>query len=97
MEQPVRILISGRRANMRAALELYLQHKPRLDVVAEAADIPILLARSEATQPDVVLLDWDLCDRLLEELVSALHQLESRPGVILTNAAPGYSPARQSG
>ena len=88
MEQPVRILISGRRAGGRAALELYLRHKPDLDVVAKAADVRTLLARAEATQPDVVLLDWNLCDRPLEELVSALHHLENRPGVILTNAAP---------
>jgi DNA-binding NarL/FixJ family response regulator len=87
-EQPVRMLISGRRADGRAALALFLEHRPSLEVVAEAADVQTLLTRAEATQPDMVLLDWDLCDRPLEDLVSALHQLESRPGVILTNAAP---------
>ena len=85
----MRILISGRRASGRAALELYLQHRPGTDVVVKAADAQTLLARAKASQPDVVLLDWDLCDRPLKELVSALHQLDSRPGVILTNATPG--------
>jgi DNA-binding NarL/FixJ family response regulator len=82
-------LITGRRAAGRAALELHLQNKPDLDVVAEAADVQSLLARAAASEPDVILLDSDLCDRPLEDLVSALHQLESRPGVIFTNAAPG--------
>lgn len=89
----MRILISGRRANGRAALELYLQNQQQLDVVAEAGGVQTLLARALATQPDVVLLDWNVCDRPLEDLVSALHQLESRPGVILTNAAPGSKQA----
>ncbi len=85
----MRILISGRRADTRSALELYLQHKPNLDVVAEAADAQTLLAQAKANKPDAVLLDWDLCDRPLEQLVSTLRQIESRPDVILTNAAPG--------
>jgi DNA-binding NarL/FixJ family response regulator len=68
---------------------MYLEHKLESEVVAEAADAHALLARAEAGQPDVVLLDWDLCDRPLEELVSALHQIEGRPGVIIINAPPG--------
>jgi DNA-binding NarL/FixJ family response regulator len=84
-EQPMRILISGYRADDRSALELFLQNKPDLDVVAEAADIQILLTQAEATQPDLILLEWDLVDRPLEELISALQLLESQPGVILIN------------
>lgn len=82
----MRILISGCRADNRSALELFLQNKPDLDVVDEAADIQTLLTKAEATQPDVILLDWDLGDRPLEDLISALHLLESQPGVILINA-----------
>ena len=80
----MRILISGCRADDRSTLEFFLQNKPDLDVVAEAADIQVLLTQAEATQPDVILLEWALCDRPLEELISALHLLESQPGVILT-------------
>ena len=82
----MRILISGCRADDRSTLEFFLQNKPDLDVVDEAADIQVLLTQAKATQPDVILLDWGLCDRPLEELISALHLLESQPGVILINA-----------
>ena len=87
-EQPIRILISGCGADDRSALEMFLQNKPDLDVVAEAGDIPVLLTQAQATQPDVILLDWDLCDRPLEELITALHQLENQPGVIIINTTP---------
>ena len=89
----MRILISGRRADGRSALALFLRHKPNLDVVAEATDVQSLLEGAQAIQPDAVLLDWELCDRPLRELVSRLHQIESRPGVVLINAPPDSKPA----
>jgi DNA-binding NarL/FixJ family response regulator len=85
----LRILITGRWADGRSALELFLKRRPGLVVVAQADDIRTLLTRAEATQPDVILLDWDLCDRWPEILISALHLLvESRPRVIVINVAP---------
>lgn len=83
----MRILISARRANECSALGLFLRNRG-LVVVAEAADIQTLVIQAEATQPDVILLDWALPNRPLEEIISALHLLESRPGVILTNITP---------
>ena len=85
-EQLMRILVTGCRAEGRSALELFLQNRPGLDVVAEAGDIQTLLTQAEAAQPDVILLDWDLCDRPLADLISALHLLESQPGLIVINA-----------
>jgi DNA-binding NarL/FixJ family response regulator len=82
-EQPMRILISGCRADNRSALELFLQKKPDLDVVASVGDFQSLLTQANTSHPDIILLDWDLCDRPLEELISALHLFESQPGVIL--------------
>ena len=87
-EQPIRILISGCGADDRSALEMFLQNKPDLDVVVEAGDIPVLLTQAQATQPDVILLDWGLCDEPLEELITALHLLENQPGVIIINTTP---------
>ena len=82
----MRILVTCRRADGRFALELFLQNRPGLDVVAEADDIQTLLTQAEAAQPDVILLDWDVCSRRLADLISALHLLESQPGLILINA-----------
>ena len=84
----MRILISARRASERSALTLFLQNRG-LVVVAEAVDIQTLLIQAETTQPDIILLDWDLPNRPLEDFISALHLLESRPGIIFTNVTPG--------
>jgi DNA-binding NarL/FixJ family response regulator len=65
---------------------LFLQNRPDLDVVAKADDIQTLLTQAEATQPDVILLDWDLCNRAPADLMAALHLLFSQPGLILINA-----------
>ena len=67
--QPMRVLITGRRANLRSALKAFLHILPDLDVVAEATDAETLLTQAEATQPDVILLDRDMCDRPLEEVI----------------------------
>ena len=82
----MRILVTGCRVEGRSALELFLHNRPGLDVVAEADDIQTLLTQAEAAQPDVILLDWDVCSRPLADLISALHLLESQPGLILINA-----------
>ena len=81
----MRILITGRRADVRSALGNFLRNKLDLDEVVEAANIQTMLTQSESTQPDIILLDWDSCDRPLEDLIPALHMLESRPGVVLIN------------
>ena len=90
----MRILITGRRSDARSAMRIFLQSKLASDdVVAEAADLQTLLTQAEATQPDVILLDRELCDQPLEQLIPALQLLESQPGVILINARPETQPA----
>jgi DNA-binding NarL/FixJ family response regulator len=85
-EQLMRIAVTGRPADRRLALRMFLQNRPDLDVVAEANDIQTLLAQAKAARPDVILVDWQLCDQPLQDLVSAFHLLEYRPGLILINA-----------
>ena len=56
----MRILLADDQPKIRFALRLLLEREPGLDVVGEAAEAESLLAQLEATQPDVVLLDWEL-------------------------------------
>ena len=56
----MRILLADDQPKIRFALRLLLEREPELDVVGEAAGAETLLAQLEATQPDVVLLDWEL-------------------------------------
>ena len=85
--QRIRVLIAGRQEVARSALEAYLHLRPELEVMAVAADTPDLLAQAEAAVPDVILVDWDLFNGLFEDLVSALHQLDCQPKVILLGSS----------
>jgi two-component system response regulator NreC len=54
------VLLADDRAEVRSAIRLLLEEQRGVDVVAEAADLEQLMLALEATQPDVVLLDWEL-------------------------------------
>ena len=56
----MRIFIADDQIKVRSALRLLLEQEPGLRVVGEAAETESLLAQAEATQPDLMLLDWEL-------------------------------------
>lgn len=56
----MRILLADDQPKIRFALRLLLERQPELDVVGEAAEAATLLTQLETTQPDIVLLDWEL-------------------------------------
>lgn len=68
-----------------ARLELKEQLKahPQLELVAEAADVPTALSQIQQHQPELLLLDIDLCGATAFDL---LAQLESVPKIIFTTA-----------
>jgi DNA-binding NarL/FixJ family response regulator len=59
----VRIFLADDQAKVRSALRLLLDHEPGLYVVGEADETEDLLVQVEATNPDLILLDWELPDR----------------------------------
>ena len=58
----VRIFIADDEAKVRSALRLLLEHELELSVVGEAAEVQGLLTQVEVSQPDLMLLDWELPD-----------------------------------
>jgi DNA-binding NarL/FixJ family response regulator len=79
----MRILVAERNIAVRSALGMFVERQPGFDVVGEAADAGELLALADLTRPDLVLLDWDLCDASAAELVRALRRLDWEPSVIV--------------
>lgn len=61
---PVRVLIAGDHATLRACLKTMLELDPDINVVGEAADDCELVKMAHRLQPDVVLMDLDMrcCD-----------------------------------
>ena len=56
----MRILLADDQTKVRSALRLLLEQEPGLSVVGEAAEAEGLLTQVQRTQPDLVLLDWEL-------------------------------------
>lgn len=56
----MRVFLADDQAKVRAALRLLLEQEPGLSVVGEVTEAKDLLAQVQVTQPDVVLLDWEL-------------------------------------
>jgi DNA-binding NarL/FixJ family response regulator len=54
-----RVLLAAPQPDVRAALRLLLRDLD-MEVVGEAADWPTTLALAPATQPDMLLVDWEL-------------------------------------
>lgn len=56
----MQILLADDQPKVRLALRVLLERQGGLRVVGEAVDAQDLLAQTEATCPDLVLLDWEL-------------------------------------
>lgn len=54
-----RVFLADSQSEMRAALRLMLLDLD-MDVVGEAADWPAALDQAAGTQPDMVVVDWDM-------------------------------------
>lgn len=68
----MRIVLADHQSKVRFALRMLLVRQPGLEVVGEAATAEDLLARVDATQPDLLLLHW----RLGEEMPELLETLK---------------------
>jgi DNA-binding NarL/FixJ family response regulator len=56
----VRILLADDQPKVCSALRLLLSQQPGIEVVGETAEADTLLANVENTDPDLILLDWEL-------------------------------------
>jgi DNA-binding NarL/FixJ family response regulator len=71
----MRILLADHRHKVRFALRALLEQQPDLKVVGEAADAEELLALTEETCPDLVLVDWELPGLTANDHLSALRRV----------------------
>jgi DNA-binding NarL/FixJ family response regulator len=84
----MRVLLADDQSKVRSALRLLLEQEPGLTVVGEVAETEGLLAQVEATQPDLVLLDWELPGLRSDDRLSALRTLCPRLKVIALSGQP---------
>ncbi len=84
----MRILIADVQAKVRFALRVLLERLPGCEVVGEASSSDDLLAHMQASQPDVVLLGWELPHPAKGELVAALREICPNLAVIALSGRP---------
>ena len=78
----LRIFLACADERLRIALFLLLDDEPGMVVVGITDRLPGLLPQLEASQTDVVLLDWDLPFQSMADLLKDIKNLESPPEVI---------------
>jgi DNA-binding NarL/FixJ family response regulator len=69
----MRILLADDQAQVLSALRLLLEQESAIIVVGETGKAQDLLSQAELSQPDLVLLDWELPGSLAADLLSALR------------------------
>jgi DNA-binding NarL/FixJ family response regulator len=82
----LRIFVACGDVRLRTALYLFLEQEHGMDVVGMSDRLPGLLSQLEGSQPDVLLLDWELSAQPMVDLLTKLHNLESRPEAIILSA-----------
>lgn len=88
----MRVVLADDEVRVRSALGLLLEQQPNLTIVGEAAESDALLVAVRATQPDAVLMDWELPGMPAVQVIQALQQ--AAPGILII-ALSGRPEARQ--
>jgi DNA-binding NarL/FixJ family response regulator len=84
----VRILIADSQPKVRFALRALLEEQPELDLVGEATDSQDLLAQAESSQPDVLLVDWELKGAAPAQLLASLRAACPDAGLVVFSTRP---------
>jgi DNA-binding NarL/FixJ family response regulator len=103
----MRVLVADDQTAVRSALRRLFNEEPGLIVVGEVCRADELLDQAIATQPDLVLLDWELpglsttaraepmpvgqVEHARHHLLVILHALHSRPKVVALSGRPEAS------
>jgi DNA-binding NarL/FixJ family response regulator len=72
----MQILLMSDRMRERTALRRLLKQDPALNVIEEAGQVGGFLERVQDTQPDLVLLDWELVKSQVTDLAAARRALD---------------------
>jgi DNA-binding NarL/FixJ family response regulator len=89
----MRILLADDEARVCSALKLMLEHQPGLQVVGEVGEAHSLLAEVRATQPDLLLVDWELPGLPASTLFPALRDLVPTLIIVVLSSRPHVSHA----
>lgn len=84
----VRILLADDNPAIRSALALLLENRLDVDIVGEAESMEQLLANVECSNPDIVILDWELPGLPKNGRVAVLRSVHAPLKVVATSPRP---------
>jgi DNA-binding NarL/FixJ family response regulator len=84
----LRIFIAFANEKLRIAMLLLLDHEPGMVVVGITDRLPGLVTQLDASQPDVLLLEWTLNFQSTADLITDIHKLNSPPKIFLLSNIP---------
>jgi DNA-binding NarL/FixJ family response regulator len=70
----MRVLLAAKNHHLRISLELLVSEEPGMQVIGAVSETEGLQALIKSSQPDLVILDWDLPGRQLRELLGDLRR-----------------------
>ena len=84
----MRIFIAEADKELRLALQMLLHQEAGMHVTGMAIHSKGLVAQIAASEPDVLLLDWDLPGQPVPDLLADLHKVEPRPVLAVMGVRP---------
>ncbi|MDM8519841.1 response regulator transcription factor [Anaerolineales bacterium HSG6] len=89
----MRVLLADDRSQVRSALRFLLEQETNLQVVGEAINATGLLQQLQTSQPDLVLLDWELPGMPITNLLTALRQQTPQVQIVVLSSRLEARPA----
>jgi DNA-binding NarL/FixJ family response regulator len=78
----MRIVVASQEPSTRSAIGLLIQSQRDLELVGTVADLMELLSRIKNSQPDLVVLDWEVLGQRIDTLLELLELFESPPRIV---------------
>ncbi len=92
------VLLATKHPDLRLSIELLLSQEPGVSIVGSASETEGLLALIKSTNPDIVIVDWDLPGRPVAKLLSKKSISRDRTRFIVLCTRPEMkNQARQAG
>jgi DNA-binding NarL/FixJ family response regulator len=84
----MRVLVADDEMNVRSALKLLLEQEPGISVTAEVTNYTELASQVKNTNPDLILLAWELPGELGREFLNTIHRDYSGTRVVVLSSQP---------
>jgi DNA-binding NarL/FixJ family response regulator len=84
----MQILLADNQPQVRFGLSVLLEHQPGIEIIGEAANARDLLALSQTSCPDLILLDWRLPKMQTADLLAHLREICPSATVIVLSGRP---------